>query len=120
MMLHVPGVSDTLYTGITDINSCAERVGDRFGKIVNVLWRGVTNTMQNLQKARPRLEGCPIYPVFQSVFSESLLDCFEKQLDDYLKMQDVTDEYLRDVPRIVCWFEGMIPTEDMIEEFAGY
>lgn len=76
--------------------------------------------MQNLQKARPRLEGCPAYSVFQSVFSESLLDCFEKQLGEYLKMQDVTNEYLQDVPRIVCWYEGMIPTEDIIKEFEGY
>lgn len=69
--------------------------------------------------SRPRLEGCPDYPRFQKVFSESLLDCFENQLNEYIEMEEVTEDYLRDVPRIVCWFEGMIPTEDLIKELEG-
>lgn len=69
--------------------------------------------------SRPRLEGCPDYSGFQTVFSESLLDCFEEQLNEYIELEEITEDYLRDVPRIVCWFEGMIPTEDLIKEFEG-
>lgn len=68
--------------------------------------------------SRPRLEGCPDYPRFQAVFSELLLDCFEKELDEYCRMGDVSESYIENAPRIVCWFEGMIPTEDLIEEFS--
>lgn len=78
----------------------------------------VSEIIQNLRKPRPRLEGCPEYPRFQEVFSESLLDCFEEQLDQYIRMPEVSETYLRDVPRIVCWYEGMIPTEDILEEFG--
>ena len=74
----------------------------------------VSEIIQKLRKPRPRLEGCPEYPRFQKVFSESLLDCFEEQLDQYIRMQEVSEAYLRDVPRIVCWYEGMIPTEDLL------
>ena len=78
----------------------------------------VSEIIQKLRKPRPRLEGCPEYPRFQKVFSESLLDCFEEQLDQSIRMQEVSEAYLRDVPRIVCWYEGMIPTEDLLEEFG--
>ena len=79
----------------------------------------VSEIIQKLRKPRPRLEGCPDYPRFQKVFSESLLECFEEQLEQYIRMPEVSEQYLRDVPRIVCWYEGMIPTEDILEEF-GY
>ncbi|MCD8000711.1 MAG: hypothetical protein LUH21_26195 [Clostridiales bacterium] len=68
----------------------------------------------------PRLEGCKDFQMFQGVFSDFLMDCFEEQLNQYIELEEVTEDYLRDVPRIVCWFEGMIPTEDLIEEFEGY
>lgn len=80
----------------------------------------MSKIMQKLQKSHPRLEGCPDYPRFGKAFSESLLDCFEEQLDQYIRMSEVSEEYLRDVPRIVCWYEGIIPTEDLIKEFEGY
>lgn len=73
---------------------------------------------QKTNRCRPRLEGCPDYPLFQAAFKNSLLDCFEQQLDEYCRMEEVSDSYLEHVPRIVCWFEGMIPTEDFINEFS--
>lgn len=84
-------------------------------------WRKVmSEIMQKLQRPYPRLEGCPDYPRFRKAFSASLLDCFEEQLDQYIRMSEVSEAYLRDVPRIVCWYEGMISTSDFIKEFEGY
>ena len=82
-------------------------------------WGNKMEAMNQKKHDRPRLEGCPDYLKFQKVFSESLLDCFEEQLNEYIEMDEVSEDYLRDVPRIVCWFEGMIPTEDLIKELEG-
>lgn len=41
---------------------------------------------------------------------------FEKQLSEYLRMGNITDEYLSAVPRVVCWYEGLLETKDFIEE----
>lgn len=82
-------------------------------------WGNKMEAMNQKKHDRPRLEGCPDYPKFQKVFSESLLDCFEEQLNEYIELDEVSEDYLRDVPRIVCWFEGMIPTEDLIKELEG-
>lgn len=66
----------------------------------------------------PRMEGCRDYPLFEKVFDESLLDLFEQQLNEYLEMEEVTEDYLRNVPQIVCWFEGMLTTEYLVREYG--
>lgn len=76
--------------------------------------------MNRISHIRPRLEGCKDYPLFQAAFSESILDCFEDQLNEYLKLEEISEDYLRNVPRIVSWFEGLIPTADLVEELGTY
>lgn len=71
-----------------------------------------------INSKRPRLEGCRDYPLFEKVFDESLLDLFEQKLNQYLEMEEVTEDYLQNVPRIVCWYEGMLTTKYLISEYG--
>lgn len=64
------------------------------------------------------LKGCRDYPVLQEVFTKKELDLYEIQLTEYLDMEEVADTYLYHVPRIVCWYEGIISTEDFIREYG--
>lgn len=64
------------------------------------------------------LKGCRDYPVLQEIFTKGELALYEKQLGEYLDMKVITDAYLYQVPRIVCWYEGIIPTEDFIKEYG--
>jgi hypothetical protein len=41
---------------------------------------------------------------------------FEEQLSEYLRMGNITEEYLSVVPMVVCWYEGLLETKDFIEE----
>lgn len=74
--------------------------------------------LQTLPGYRPVLEGCRDYPLIRQSFGSSLLDSFEAQLNQYLDMENISEDYLRDVPRIVCWYEGIIDTKDIIGEFS--
>lgn len=65
------------------------------------------------------LKGCRDYPVLQEVFTKRELMLYEKQLTEYLDMKAITDAYLCQVPGIVCWYEGIIPTEDFVKEYGG-
>ena len=64
----------------------------------------------------PHLFQCRNYSEICSYFSVEEMNCFEQQLKDYLHMGNITEEYLSDVPRIVCWYEGLLETKDFIEE----
>lgn len=68
---------------------------------------------------RPWLEGCQDYPRFQAAFNKNMLDYFEKELDEYCRRGNVTVDYVEHAPRIVCWYEGMISTDEFIDEFGG-
>jgi len=41
---------------------------------------------------------------------------FEEQLTEYFCMGDITEEFLLVVPRVVCWYEGLLETKAFIEE----
>lgn len=69
-----------------------------------------------INSKHPRLEVCRDYPLLEKVFDESLLDLFEKQLNQYMGIEEVTEDYLQNVPQIVCWYEGMLTTEHLISE----
>lgn len=64
------------------------------------------------------LEGCRDYPVLQETFTKGELALYEKQLAEYMDMKVISDAYLCHVPEIVCWYEGIIPTEDFIKEYG--
>ena len=48
------------------------------------------------------------------------LDLFEKQVAEYLAMTELPESYLKEVPRIVCWYEGLIHTEMLLMEIADF
>ncbi|MDR2024607.1 MAG: hypothetical protein LBQ71_15480 [Hungatella sp.] len=64
------------------------------------------------------IEACMDFPILQKCFSKRILNRFEKQLNQYLNMSEVTEDYLQSVPLIVCWYEGMIGTQVFIQEFG--
>jgi len=64
------------------------------------------------------MERCKDYPIIRNFFCENTLNLFEEQLRQYLKMEEITEEYLQRVPPVVCWYEGMIATEEFIEEYG--
>lgn len=67
---------------------------------------------------RPILESCSDYFRLQAALSEPMLDYYEQKLDEYCKMTEESELYLQNLPRIVCWFEGLISTDDLINELA--
>lgn len=64
----------------------------------------------------PNLKMCRDYPILQKSFTIKELDIYEGQLKEYLGMKEITVTYLSDVPRIVCWYEGLINTEMLLVE----
>lgn len=48
------------------------------------------------------------------------LDLFEKQVTEYLAMTELLESYLKEVPRIVCWYEGLIYTEMLLMETEDF
>lgn len=66
------------------------------------------------------LKGCRDYLDLKKVFSKKILEQYEKQLAEYLEMEEITDAYLYQVPGIVCWYEGIIPTEDFVKDYGGW
>ena len=65
----------------------------------------------------PNLRRCRDYPILQKVITKKELDLYENQLTEYLDMAEATDICLCHVPRIICWYEGIIPTVDFIGEY---
>ncbi len=69
----------------------------------------VNKRWENLRMCRdfePLLAGaCP-----------DVLDLYERQITEYLAMTELTESYLREVPRSVCWYEGLVSTEMLLME----
>lgn len=55
-------------------------------------------------------------PLLQGTDPDAL-DLFEKQITEYLNMTELSESYLKEVPRSVCWYEGLISTEMLLIEF---
>lgn len=64
----------------------------------------------------PYLEECKDYHIMKDAFSESELQRYEAELAEYLDKTDNEEKYLIHVPRIVCWYEGLVTTEEFIQE----
>ncbi len=74
------------------------------------------NGMEIRNQDWPNLKGCRDYSILQKAFTKKELDLYERQIKEYLDMEEITDTYLYHVPRIVCWYEGIIPTAEFIRE----
>lgn len=64
----------------------------------------------------PYLEECKDYSIMKNVFSESELQRYEAELAEYLDIADNEEGYLNHASRIVCWYEGLVTTEEFIQE----
>ncbi|WP_097006455.1 hypothetical protein [Lacrimispora amygdalina] len=79
-----------------------EAIGPEDGTRVNGRWK----TLCACRDFRLLLEwACP-----------DVLDLFERQITEYLAMTELTESYLREVPRSVCWYEGLVSTEVLLME----
>ena len=54
------------------------------------------------------LEQCKDFDKLKAVFDDDMLGYFEKQLESYLKGSE-------ERPAIVCWWEGAMSTEELLE-----
>lgn len=70
------------------------------------------------QERKSVLTQCRDSDVITKVFSDSMAAYFEEQLQQYLSMSEITELYLYNVPPVVCWYEGMISTEDLIDMYG--
>lgn len=68
------------------------------------------------RSGHPYLEECKDYSIMKNVFSAPELQRYEAELAEYLNITDNEEEYLSHVPRIVCWYEGLVTTEEFIQE----
>lgn len=63
------------------------------------------------------LSACREFVPLLQVTDPDALDLFEKQITEYLNMTELSESYLKEVPRSVCWYEGLISTEMLLMEF---
>ncbi|MFR3730716.1 hypothetical protein [Lacrimispora sp.] len=52
--------------------------------------------------------------------SPGVLDLFERQINEYLNLSEITESYLNNVPLSVCWYEGLVDTEMLLLEMKDY
>ncbi|WP_313256627.1 hypothetical protein [Lacrimispora sp.] len=64
------------------------------------------------------LSDCRDFPSLVQNASPSLLDLFEMQVKEYLNMGELSERYLNEVPRSICWYEGLIDTEMLLMEIG--
>lgn len=74
--------------------------------------------IQKAQDRRMILEQCRDYAVIAGALNESMTAYFEEQLERYLDLPEISDTYLQNVPPVVCWYEGMISTEDLLVTYG--
>ncbi|MCD7998344.1 MAG: hypothetical protein LUH21_14060 [Clostridiales bacterium] len=76
--------------------------------------------IQKAKDCRMVLEQCRDYAVIAGALNESMTAYFEEQLKQYLNldMPEISDIYLQNVPPVVCWYEGMISTEDLLDTYG--
>lgn len=80
----------------------------------------MVETIHTAENCLKILKDCRDYLDLKKVFSKKILEQYEKQLAEYLEMEEITDAYLYQVPGIVCWYEGIIPTEDFVKDYGGW
>ncbi|WP_303872013.1 hypothetical protein [Acetobacterium wieringae] len=57
------------------------------------------------------LEQCEDFDKLKAVFDDDVLNYYEKQLESYLSGSE-------ERPAVVCWWEGMMSTDDFTEMYA--
>lgn len=66
------------------------------------------------------LSDCRDFPSLVQNASPALLDLFEIQVKEYLNMGELSERYLNEVPRSICWYEGLIDTEMLLMEIGEW
>uniref|UniRef100_UPI0006D2203F hypothetical protein n=1 Tax=Clostridium sp. NkU-1 TaxID=1095009 RepID=UPI0006D2203F len=62
------------------------------------------------------LRACKDFELLLAGACPDVLDLFERQITEYLAMTELTESYLREVPRSVCWYEGLVGTKMLLME----
>ena len=63
---------------------------------------------------------CRDFFLLKQNVSPGVLDLFEKQINEYLSLSEITENYLNNVPLSVCWYEGLVDTEMLLLEMRDY
>lgn len=63
---------------------------------------------------------CRDFSLLKQNVSPGVLDLFEKQINKYLNLSEITEDYLKNIPLSVCWYEGLIDTEMLLLEIKDY
>jgi len=63
---------------------------------------------------------CRDFPILKQNVSTGVLDLFERQINEYLSLSEITESYLNNVPLSVCWYEGLVDTEMLLMEMKDY
>lgn len=77
------------------------------------------NCNEKLELDLPLLRSCRDYRKLENIFDRKLQKYFEAQLLKYFNSKEITDEYLERVPLIICWCEGLLTTEELINELES-
>lgn len=88
----------------------------RIGRVNRTIEWNISKILKK-QGHRMILIECRDYLAVAKAFERAMIDFFETQLQQYLNMAEITEAYLQNVPPVVCWYEGMISTEDLIEAY---
>lgn len=63
---------------------------------------------------------CRDFFILKQNVSPGVLDLFERQINEYLNLSEITESYLNNVPLSVCWYEGLVDTEMLLLEMKDY
>lgn len=66
------------------------------------------------------LSNCRDFPFLVQNANPDILDLFEVQIKEYLNMGELSECYLNEVSRSVCWYEGLIDTAMLLMEIEGW
>jgi len=63
---------------------------------------------------------CRDFSFLKQNVSSGVMDLFERQINEYLSLSEITQSYLNNVPLSVCWYEGLVDTEMLLLEMKDY
>jgi hypothetical protein len=66
------------------------------------------------------LSNCRDFPFLVQNANPDILDLFEVQIKEYLRLSEITESYLNNVSLSVCWYEGLVDTEMLLLEMKDY
>lgn len=90
---------------------------------VNIVYVQICSVFRLIQEEKVRIverweiiSGCKDFGFLFRKASFDVLDLFESQIKKYLYMSELPESYFNEVPRSVCWYEGLISTEMLLME----